>query len=175
MNVKQFLTENRATLVKKWVDLVLDVYPRDSHRFLRKEKNRFANPIGQTVAEEIQILYDELLRGDDGEKIAACLDNILKIQAIQAVPPSRALSFVFQFKGLVRKALPKGGTFNGAEEELEDFENRMDELALLAFDVYSKRRQTIYDLRVNEIRREVSRLLRRANLVIDIPEAGAER
>ncbi|MBW1787357.1 MAG: RsbRD N-terminal domain-containing protein [Deltaproteobacteria bacterium] len=168
MNYKDILSENRSNLVKKWIGAVIDAYPKDSRRFFHKEKNRFANPIGQTIAEEVERLFDELIGGEDDEKIASSLDAILRIQAIQDFAPSRAISFVFSLKGLVRDTVK--GSAAGAFRDLDE---RMDRLALQAFDVYAGRRQKLYELRVNEVKRELSRLLQRANLVVEIPDMGS--
>jgi hypothetical protein len=46
----------------------------------------------------------------------------------------------------------------------------MDQVILLAFDIYTQCRQKISDIKVNEVRNQVGRLLERANLVCEIPE-----
>ena len=43
-------------------------------------------------------------------------------------------------------------------------ESRIDGLGLLAFDVYSKRREKIYEIRANEMKGRVSLLLRKAGI-----------
>ena len=63
MRLKTFLAEKKSNIIKKWRDLVVATYPGDAQRFLRKEKNRFANPVGRTISEAVETLYDELLKG----------------------------------------------------------------------------------------------------------------
>lgn len=175
MKLNEFLSDNRSALVKKWIDAVIDAYPPDAQRFFRKEKNRFANPIGQTIAEEMERLYDGLAGDADKGQTVCSLDSILRIQAVQDLEASRAVSFVFKLKGLVREALRGGHSLNGASEEMAELEGRMDDLALLAFDVYSARRKKIYELRVDEMKRNISGLLRRANLLCEIPGLEPEQ
>jgi hypothetical protein len=43
-------------------------------------------------------------------------------------------------------------------------------VGLLALDIYMKCREEIYELRVNEIKRSVSRLIERANMICGVPE-----
>jgi hypothetical protein len=63
---------------------------------------------------------------------------------------------------------------NGLSGELQAFENRIDDIALLAFDIYSQCRQKIYEIRVNEVKNQLGRLLKRANLTFEIPEQEPE-
>ena len=53
-------------------------------------------------------------------------------------------------------------------------ENRIDDIALLAFDIYSQCRQKIYEIRVNEVKNQLGSLLKRANLTFEIPEQEPE-
>jgi len=62
MHLDALLAEKRSNIIKKWRDLIIATYPGDAKRFLRKEKNRFANPVGQTVSKEAGILFDELIK-----------------------------------------------------------------------------------------------------------------
>jgi hypothetical protein len=175
MKLTDFLSDNRSTLVKKWIDVVIDSYPADAQRFFHKEKNRFANPIGQTIAEEVERLYDGLAAGEDRQETVSHLDNILRIQAVQDFEASRAVSFVFKLKVLVRDTLKGRHSVNGVSDELTEFESKMDDLALLAFDVYTARRKRIYELRVDEMKRNIAGLLRRANLLCEIPGLDPEQ
>ena len=49
-------------------------------------------------------------------------------------------------------------------------ESRIDDLALLAFDIYMKCREKLYDIRANEAKNQVSRLLQRAGMLSEIPD-----
>lgn len=170
MKLKNILSERRSIIIKRWRDVIFETYPGDTRRFFRKEKDRFSNPVGHIILKEIETLYDEVVKGENIDKIASCLDNIIRIRAVQDFRPSHALAFVFQLKNLVRKELEGKLRENGLSVELEEFENKIDDLALLAFDVYSQCRQKIYEMRVNEIKTQVGRLLERANLTCEIAE-----
>ena len=59
-------------------------------------------------------------------------------------------------------------------DELRLFEERIDELALLSFDIYMKCRERIYEIKADEARRMVFRLLQKANLVCEIQEKESD-
>ncbi|MBW2047887.1 MAG: RsbRD N-terminal domain-containing protein, partial [Deltaproteobacteria bacterium] len=114
---------------------------------------------------EIETLYDEIIRGEDPDRISSSLDTIIRIRAVQDFQPSGALAFVLQLKQIVREAV---GASHG--EEMETLDRRVDDTLLLAFDVYSACRQKLAEIRVNEVRNQVGRLLEKANLIKEIPD-----
>jgi len=170
MSLEKLLYDKRSTIIKKWRDLIIGSYPVDTQRFLKKEKNRFSNPVGQTIAHDVEILYDELTGGNDTAKISSSLDNIIRIRAIQDFKPSQAVGFMFQLKKLLRTELGSDIQESTIQNQFEMLEQRIEHATLLAFDIYSQCRQKLYELRINETQRQVSSLLKRANLTIEIPE-----
>ena len=78
MDLKNLLQENRSRIIKKWCDVVLSSYPEQSQKFLKKQKDRFQNPVGHTVYEGIQSIYDEFLKESESDEMALFLDNIVR-------------------------------------------------------------------------------------------------
>ncbi len=73
-------------------------------------------------------------------------------------------------KKVIREKLEREVRENGISEELIELESRIDGLALLSFDVYMKRREKLYEIRVNEVKNRVSGLMRRAGLTSELEE-----
>jgi hypothetical protein len=170
MDLKTLLQEKRSHIIKKWCDVVLSSYPEQSQKFLKKQKDKIANPVGSTISEGIASIYDELLEGSESEDISLFLDNVIRVRAIQDFSPSQAVSFIFRLKGIIREALEDDIRQGKISEALVAFESKIDSLALLCFDIYTQCRQKIFDIRVNEVRNESSRLLKMAGLIYEIPE-----
>jgi len=170
MSLEKLLSDKRSAIIKKWRDLLIGTYPVDAQRFLKKEKNLFSNPVGQTIAEDMETLYDELTIGNDIDKISSSLDNIIRIRAVQDFKPSQAVGFVLQLKKLIQNELGADSRESEIQNDVEMLEERIDNTALLAFDIYAQCRQKLYEIRVNETKNQVGRLLERANLTVEIPE-----
>lgn len=178
MNLKSLLHEKRDLIVKNWCDVVLSTYPEESRKFLKKQKDLIANPVGNTISEGVSSLYDafveDLEKQPEPDALSLCLDNIVRIRAVQNFSPSEAVSFVFGLKGIIREILeeelegrtPQGQIYN----DLIAFEGKIDALALRCFDVYTQCRQKIFDIRVNEVRTQSARLLKMAGLVCEIED-----
>jgi len=168
-NLKNILSEKRAVILKKWIDHILDTYPAETAGFLREKKNRFSNPAGHSVSEGAVGIFENLLQGTDQEKVSVFLDNIIRIRAIQEFTPSQAISFVFFLKKIIRDELAKEIRENGLSDELTALENHIDSLGLLAFDIFMCCREKLYDIKANEMRHMTFRLLRKANLLSELP------
>ncbi len=168
MNLKEHLTEHKSAIQKKWFDGVAGTYPTETSTFLKKQKAQFTNPVGYTLSEGIEHLFDALLQGMLPDTVTRFLDGIVRLRAIQEFTPSEAVSFIFQLKKVIRQEL--GAEVlqqEGIAEELAAFESSIDDLALYAFDLYVKCREKIYEVKANEARRMTFRLLQQARLIVD--------
>ncbi len=172
MMLKHLLSQKKAAILEQWRGLILNTYP-DTSVFLKQEKDRFANPVGYTISLETETIYDGLLHGDNSDKFLASLDNIIRLRAVQDFSPSQAIAFIFLLKKAIRREL--GGKVCEPEllEALLQFESKIDELVLLALDVYTECRDKVYEIRLNELRAESERSLRllaRASSVFEEPD-----
>jgi hypothetical protein len=159
MGLDELLGEKQPAILNRWLELILDGYPESTGRFLRSESDRFRNPIGATLARELEGLYRALRAGSDREVMVEHLDPIIRIRAIQDFSPADAVGFVFQLKRAIREELRE----DRLGEEWSVFESQIDELALQAFDVFMKCREQIYQLRADEVKRQAYVRLDRAN------------
>jgi hypothetical protein len=145
MDLQGLLSSKKKAIVGKWTDAVLDTY--EAPGFFKKQKDRFANPIGATISGGLQELYDILLENRELDEAAAPLESIIKMRAVQDFAPSRAVSFVYLLKDIVRQEA--AGEANS--ESLAVLEARLDRMALMAFDLYMECRERLHRIRVNEV------------------------
>lgn len=167
--IRKFLSEKKSSILNKWFERIVSTYPLETQKFLRREKDRFANPVRSRVWEGIEGVINALIKGDESN-ISASLDNIIRIRAVQDFTPAQALAFIFFLKKVVREELAEMTKNSELLNELLEFENKIDELALLCFNIYMQCREKIYEIRVNEIKRLTYSLLKRANLIYEIPD-----
>jgi len=162
----RLLLQKKVAILERWHLLILDTYPADSSRFLKQEKDRFANPVGSIISAGIEALYDELIGEMDPDRLSTCLDSIIRVRAVQDFSPSNAVAFIPLLKRIIKKELQnkiKGGRLF---EELVKFECRIDDMILRTLDIYMQCREQIYKIRVKELKEErdgVLRLLARTN------------
>jgi hypothetical protein len=167
MGLKNILSERKSSILASWFDCILDTYPADTARFFKSQKDRFANPVGQTIHEGIEGIFHELIQGGEIEKVSGFLDAIIRVRAIQEFSPSRAVSFIFFLKTVIRKELKDIPPDAGLADELSTLESQIDSLALIAFDIFMQCREKLYDIKANEMRNMTYRLLKDANMVTE--------
>jgi len=166
------LSEKRAAVLQKWFDAVINSYPAETARFLRTQKDRFANPVGQAILEGTEGILEELFKylGDEGRidsgRVSGFLDSIIRVRAIQDFTPSGAVWFIFQLKEVVREEFARDLKEDPRmHAELARLEHGIDELALLSFDIFMKCREQIYHIKADEERRGLYRLLQQARII----------
>ena len=67
-------------------------------------------------------------------------------------------------KNVIRQELAEEIRKENLAAELLDLESRIDGLALLGFDVYTKRREKLQDIQVDEAKSRISGLMRKSGL-----------
>lgn len=152
LSLKALLEEHRASILERWMGLVLESYPDDAAAFLRKQKDRFANPVGYALGTGLVGLLDGVMAEVGIEELRPRLDDILRIRAVQHLGPTRSLEFIFRLKDAVRAVLGPACREPGVAEELQGLDRKVDALALLGFEVYARCREEIYELRLTELR-----------------------
>ena len=167
-NLEEHLIEKKPAILKKWFDDIADSYAQDTAGFLKKQKAQFTNPVGFTLSEGIEGLFDGLLKGLIREDVFQFLDSIVRIRAIQEFSPSEAVSFIVHLKKVIRQELGKEVLQQqGIADELTTFESSIDDLVLFSFDIYVKCREKIFEIKANEARSMTFRLLQQAKLIVD--------
>lgn len=169
MDLERRLAEDKEGLAAQWYDLLLGSYPPETRKVWKAQTDGFLNPVGETLKDATAKLLDLVLQWNDAGAIAGELDRIVKIRAVQDFPPSQALAFVFQLKRLVRDAYMREIREQEGWDALLGFEAKVDNLALMALDLYTKCRQQIYDLRVQEVKNAQRNLLIRAKMIVGDP------
>lgn len=159
----ELLVGNKAGILARWQQKTLGSYAPDATAFFKRERNQFANPVGHAVREGTRTLLDVLLDGFDADRACAPLNEIVKIRAIQDFTPAQALGFVFSLKDAVREEIPGELGDPRLQDAWVEFCRQVDQLALFAFDIYTRCREKVCELRVNEIKRRVGRVMDRLN------------
>lgn len=171
MKLPDLLKKHKSSILKSWIDKIVHTYPPETAQFLKKQKDRFANPVGASISEETAHLFDQLVQGvSSGEEVSTFLDRIIRVRAVQDFTPTQALSFIFQLKGVIRAQLGDELRQEDLAAEMVEFDARVDQLGLLAFEIFMACREKLYDLRAKEMRTLFSKALDRSGIFCEIPE-----
>lgn len=147
-------SQDKLAIQEQWLAATAHTYVGQTAKFLLREGDEFRNPIGHALQVGLPVLLDELLGDMDPAVFSPVLEDIVRIRAVQDFTPSHAVGFLFLLKAIVRREL------TCSAGELRAFEDRIDEMALVGFNVFMKCREKIYAVRAEEVRRRTDVLER---------------
>ena len=148
----ELLIKKKSSIITNWIQQILDSWPTETKKYLSLEKNQFSNPIGFTISNNIEKIYEVIIGDGSINEITPLLDEIIKIRAVQELSASQAIDFVFLVKKVVRDELSMEIHQENIFDELFDFDSSIDRIALRAFDLYQESREKVFQLRVKEIK-----------------------
>ena len=149
MELNEVLKEHRQAVLDRWFQAVFATYPADASRLLAGDADRFSNPVGHTVRDSLTRVYDGLAVAPSPEALAADVDGMVRIRAVQEFTPSAAVGCLLTLRQILREELA-GAALAPGDGALLDA--GVDRAALAAFDVYMQCREKIFEIRVREIR-----------------------
>lgn len=165
----------RSVILTKWCDAAYGSYAPDTSRFLKSQKDPFANPVGNALSSGLAGLLDQLPSELDRQRVTLHLDPIMRIRAVQDFSPSQATAFILTLKHILRGLLSGELRTEALRDEFGQLEANIDRLCLMAFDLYVSCREKVYQLKANETRNRVFRAFERAGLVAkEAPSEGAD-
>ncbi len=139
--------EQRAAVLDNWLAEILRTYPEQTGRFLAQVEDPFRNPAGRIIREGLAALLEQLAGPFDARRIRSILDEVVRLRAVQDFTPSQAVGFLFALKPVLRHQITR------EDPGLEALERRIDEMALVAFDLYMECREQLRAIRAGEARR----------------------
>ena len=93
------------------------------------------------------------------------LDSIIRIRAVQDFTPAQATAFILSLKKVLREYLAKELQDSRLAAEFTALETRIDQICLMAFDIYMQCREKVNQIRANETRNRTFRAFERAGLI----------
>ena len=155
--LQQFLEQNKETIIAKWIEEIIDTYEPEMIKFLHKENNQFANPVRNTIITSANNIYAAIIDRKQIDKSFPGLEDLIKLRAVQDFSPSHAVLFMFQLKNIINNTVEISDQFEISIKQLIEFNNYLDTLIQIAFDVYTDCRSKIYELRIKEIKAQSKR------------------
>jgi len=119
-----------TAILDDWFEKTIEIYPEQARGSISRSSERFRNPLGFAVRESLAKLLEELAGEMDVARAGNAVEEIVRLRAVQDCSATDAVSFVFPLRQIVRE--------HHAEAEFADMERRIDQLALLTFDRYTK-------------------------------------
>ena len=126
------------------------------------------------------MLFDAVIGMDaEPDTVKQALHDLIWIRAVQDMPPAKAVGALYLLKDILRSDVlpeclkPELAGQNMLNAYL-DMESRIDTLGLMALDMYSEARERVFRIRVEEVKRSQSQVIRLAKLRREQAESAPE-
>ena len=163
MELRERLQKKKEAIIQRWLHETLATYADEAASAFGREKDPFANPVGHSLRGGTRGIFEALLAGTDADETHQYLHEIIRIRAVQQFSPSQSLGFVFALKKAIRAELGREAADPRFAADLAEIDERIDRIALSAFDIFVQCREQVYELRVSEAKRRVSWIVDKMN------------
>lgn len=161
MSTQDIISARRDTAIQKWTNAVYATYPFETTGFIRTQTDQFANPVGYATRKAAAAVYDAVTGRDvDMDEVRAAVAGLIRVRAVQDLKPEQAVGVLFLYKPVLRELFLVDMLAAGDFDAFLDMGERLDSLALLAFNMYLADREQVYAERVAQQRREGSQIRR---------------
>jgi hypothetical protein len=168
-DLDKLLAKNKVAIAKQWFNLAAQTYALDTAKFLQSKTDPFANPVGSAMMTGLGGILDQLINTMDPKILHSHLDSIIRIRAVQDFTPSQATAFILSLKKVLRDHLAKELQDSRMAAEFIELESKVDQICLMAFDIYMQCREKVYQISANETRNRTFKAFERAGLIKDPP------
>ncbi len=169
MELKRVLEERRPLIIEGWFQSLLEGYPSEGRRFIGNiKKDRFENPMGSTLFEGLEGLFEYLLYKEKG--LNGSIETFIRLRAIQDFKPSEAIGFILHLKEIILRELSDVLYDRDMMEEFFYLSSEIDQIALKMFDFYMESRERLNEVKVNELRNLTGWMLRKMNILKEYSE-----
>ena len=160
--LRQHLASRQEAIAKAWRQRMLAVLPEGGAGFIARQKDPFRNPMGATLMVGATDVTRALIEGANREEMEHRLNDLIHLRAVQGLPPSKSLAFIPELKGVIRDEI---GDLEFPTGELAEIDRAIDDILYLAFDMFVKCREQIFELRARSMRDRSYKLMERAGFL----------
>ena len=150
MTLKDLLAEKKEIILQRWLNRVLEAYPPDTRRFFRENKSPYSNPVGFTLRKGMEGIIAQVLHPLSEEHARAILEPVMKVRAVENLPPSRGVDFILSLREVLSEIVREEKRKDFLGQEWLDLNSRINRLALLGMNLYSECREKVNQLRIKE-------------------------
>lgn len=150
-DLSDVIAAHRDDLLQRWFEGLVSREREQTVRFLTTTTDPFANPVSYAYRDGMAQILDGLASGRDGDELAAGIDRIVRIRAVQSRPPSDAVRFVTDLEEILRADVADLG--DRSDVLTREISERTARLLMAAFDAYVACREEVFRIQVRQIRK----------------------
>ncbi len=166
MSFKTFLESRSIDILNHWIRTFWESFG-ESAPFFRKEIDQFTNPFGYYIEEAFREILQALIVDFSWERVDPYLEKLAQIRSVQETLPSQAAKFFLDLKKIIRERFGDQIIEEFGFGSLLEWEDKINCLLIRFMDFYQKYRERLYEVRLEEFKKNNYLLLKRAGLIWD--------
>ena len=169
MEFKDYFQSKKHELLELWINKFWEEFGESAYYF-KREIDPFTNPFGYHIRVCFEKVFDSLCGDVNWGEIEEALQKLAQIRAVQESLPSKASKMFLILKGIIRDRIGDEILNKFGISYLLSLEDRINIFMLRYFDFYQTYRERLYELKVEEFKRNNYLLLKRAGLIDESSE-----
>lgn len=169
MDFKDFLQHKKSEILELWINKFWEDFGESAYYF-KREIDIFTNPFAYHIKVCFEKVLDSLIGDINWRELEEALQKLAQIRAVQESLPSKASQIFLILKRVIRDHIGEEILDKFGISYILDLEDKINAFMLRYFDFYQAHREKLYELRVEEFKRNNYLLLKRAGLITDSPE-----
>lgn len=164
MEVNTLIKKEYVSILKLWLKAFWARFGEGAVYF-HKEVDQFTNPFGYHIEESFRGILLGLSEEFSWENFDPYLDKLAQIRAVQERVPSLAVGLFLDLKKVIRETLGERIITKFGFATLLELEDKINSLIVRFMDYYQAYRERIYEVRLEEWKRNHYLLLKRAGII----------
>jgi len=152
VSLSEKIRGDRTKILKQLIREVLETYPDQARPLIAVGSDRFANPLGATLSEGVEEIFEAITGDKTLEEIEQPLERMFKLKAVQEGKTNQALDFLFSLKSIIRNTCDVEGGNSAVLKEWFEIEERIDQIVMQGLQVFITSREKLLELQVAELK-----------------------
>lgn len=154
MSLTTLFIDKKQIIFENWFKEIINTYPEPSYKFLYNTKDEFANPVANNIKKDINTIFDCLFDCNSKDLLVDSISNIIKIRAVQNYTVAQVVGIFLLLKKVLRAELKITLNDTVVFDEYLTIESKIDDIIMLAFEIYTANKEQILDIKLNELKRK---------------------
>ncbi|MFN4196888.1 MAG: RsbRD N-terminal domain-containing protein [Caldimicrobium sp.] len=166
MEVNTLIKKEYNNILKLWLKAFWSRFG-DIAVYFQKEADQFTNPFGYHIEKSFREILQGLCEDFSWDNFNPYLENLAQIRAVQEKVPSLAANFFLDLKKVIRETLGERIISEYGIASFLELEDKINSLLLRFMDYYHQYRERLYEVRLEEWKRNQYLLLKRAGFIFN--------
>lgn len=150
MSLRKCLAAKKKPILARWLSETMSICQQNTVS-PDSPGDRFTQPIRYTINGTLETILNCIILDEMSDELLPAIEATCRILAVQEIPPSRAIGFMFALKKISSEELADQIKKNNLVPDYMDICSKIDSLVLIGLDLYLKCKNKILEMSFKEM------------------------